>query len=110
MPTILKTVGFDLQQLSLMSTLFPFGGVIGAMIMCRFMDRLNPTKVITSSYFSAFLLFILLSFTHTNISIFSILIFMIGGLLAGAQTALFPLATLFIQRTVEALAFHGCME
>ncbi|MDC5249609.1 MFS transporter [Acinetobacter baumannii] len=95
MPTILKTVGFDLQQLSLMSTLFPFGGVIGAMIMCRFMDRLNPTKVITSSYFSAFLLFILLSFTHTNISIFSILIFMIGGLLAGAQTALFPLATLF---------------
>ncbi|WP_044103740.1 MFS transporter, partial [Acinetobacter pittii] len=47
------------------------------------------------SYFSAFLLFILLSFTHNNIALFSILIFMIGGLLAGAQTALFPLATLF---------------
>lgn len=102
MPIILKSIGFEQQELSLMAALFPFGGVIGALIMCVFMDRINPTKVITLSYFCAVTLFVLLSFSHDNVALFSLLIFLIGGLLAGAQVTLFPLATLFYPTTCRA--------
>ncbi|WP_111858433.1 MFS transporter [Acinetobacter sp. CFCC 10889] len=110
MPTILKTAGFSTQQFSLIAAIFPFGGVIGATIMGYYMDKTNPTNVIKYSYFLAFLLFLLTGFVSSNILLFGISIFLIGALLAGAQSSLLPLSAIFYPSTCRAVGvswMHG---
>ncbi len=110
MPTILKTAGFSTQQFSLIAAIFPFGGVIGATIMGYYMDKTNPTNVIKYSYFLAFLLFLLTGFVSSNIFLFGISVFLIGALLAGAQSSLLPLSAMFYPSTCRAVGvswMHG---
>lgn len=42
MPTMIHDAGFTLRQASLMSALFPAGGMIGALGCGWLMDRFNP--------------------------------------------------------------------
>ena len=110
MPTILKTAGFSTQQFSLIAAIFPFGGVIGAIIMGWYMDKVNPTKVIKFSYLFAVILFLVAGFISTNIVLLGITIFLIGALLVGAQSSLLPLAALFypsVCRAVGVSWMHG---
>lgn len=110
MPTILKTAGFSTQQFSLIAAIFPFGGVIGATVMGWYMDKVNPTTVIKYAYFIAFGLFILAGFVSSNILLLGITIFLIGALLAGAQSSLLPLATLLYPAMCRAVGvswMHG---
>ncbi|RZF55996.1 MFS transporter [Acinetobacter halotolerans] len=110
MPTILKTAGFTTQQFSLIAAIFPFGGVIGATIMGWYMDKLNPTVVIKYSYLIAFGLFIVAGFVSSNILFLGITIFLIGALLAGAQSSLLPLSTLTYPSSCRAVGvswMHG---
>lgn len=110
MPTILKTAGFTMQQSSLLTAIFPFGGVIGAIIMGWYMDKLNPTNVIKYSYFLAFVLFILTGFVSSNIVLFGVGLFLIGALLVGAQSSILPLSALFYPSTCRAVGvswMHG---
>lgn len=95
MPTILKTAGFTTQQFSLIAAIFPFGGVIGATIMGWYMDKTNPNTVIKYSYLIAFVLFLIAGFVSSNILMLGITIFLIGALLAGAQSSLLPLSAIF---------------
>lgn len=110
MPTILKTAGFSTQQFSLIAAIFPFGGVIGATIMGWYMDKVNPTTVIKYSYLFAFGLFIVAGFVSSNITLLGITIFLIGALLAGAQSSLLPLAAIFYPAACRAVGvswMHG---
>lgn len=110
MPTILKTAGFSTQQFSLIAAIFPFGGVIGAVIMGWYMDKLNPTNVIRYAYLFAFILFIITGFVSSNFILFSISLFLIGALLVGAQSSLLPLSALFYPSTCRAVGvswMHG---
>ncbi|MDS7926723.1 aromatic acid/H+ symport family MFS transporter [Acinetobacter sp. V115_6] len=110
MPTILKTAGFSTQQFSLIAAIFPFGGVIGATIMGWYMDKLNPTTVIKYSYLIAFALFIIAGLVSSNIFLLGLTIFLIGALLAGAQSSLLPLAAMFypaVCRAVGVSWMHG---
>ena len=110
MPTILKTAGFSTQQFSLIAAMFPFGGVIGAVIMGWYMDKLNPTNVIRYAYLFAFILFIITGFVSSNFILFSISLFLIGALLVGAQSSLLPLSALFYPSTCRAVGvswMHG---
>lgn len=110
MPTILKTAGFSTQQFSLIAAIFPFGGVIGATIMGWYMDKVNPTTVIKYSYLVAFILFIIAGFVSSNITLLGITIFLIGALLAGAQSSLLPLAAIFYPAACRAVGvswMHG---
>lgn len=110
MPTILKTAGFSTQQFSLIAAIFPFGGVIGATIMGWYMDKLNPTTVIKYSYLIAFGLFIVAGLVSSNIFLLGLTIFLIGALLAGAQSSLLPLAAMFypaVCRAVGVSWMHG---
>ena len=107
---ILKTAGFSTQQFSLMAAIFPFGGVIGAVIMGWYMDKLNPTNVIRYAYLFAFILFIITGFVSSNFILFSISLFLIGALLVGAQSSLLPLSALFYPSTCRAVGvswMHG---
>lgn len=94
MPTILKTAGLSTQQFSLIAAIFPFGGVVGAIIMGWYMDRVNPTQVVKYSYLIAVVFFIIAGIVHSNILLLGITIFLIGALLAGAQSSLLPLAAI----------------
>ncbi len=110
MPTILKTAGFSTQQFSLIAAIFPFGGVIGATIMGWYMDKLNPTTVIKYSYLIAFVLFIVAGLVSSNIFLLGLTIFLIGALLAGAQSSLLPLAAMFYSAVCRAVGvswMHG---
>src|SRR5690606_9574213 len=91
MPVILKTAGFTTQQFSLIAAIFPFGGVIGAIIMGWYMDKTNPNTVIRYSYLIAFGLFIVAGFLSWDIFFFGITIFLIGALPTGSQSSLSPL-------------------
>lgn len=110
MPTILKTAGFTTQQFSLIAAIFPFGGVIGATLMGWYMDKLNPTTVIKYSYLSAFALLIIAGLVSSNILLLGITIFLIGALLAGAQSSLLPLSAIFYPTACRAVGvswMHG---
>lgn len=110
MPTILKTAGFNTQQFSLIAAIFPFGGVIGAVIMGWYMDKLNPTKVIKYSYLLAVIFFIIAGLVNSNIPLLSVTIFLIGALLAGAQSSLLPLAAITYPTACRAVGvswMHG---
>lgn len=105
-----KTAGFSTQQFSLIAAIFPFGGVIGATIMGWYMDKLNPTTVIKYSYLIAFALFIVAGLVSSNIFLLGLTIFLIGALLAGAQSSLLPLAAIFypaVCRAVGVSWMHG---
>ncbi|ENW30217.1 MFS transporter [Acinetobacter indicus] len=110
MPVILKTAGFTTQQFSLIAAIFPFGGVIGAIIMGWYMDKTNPNTVIRYSYLVAFGLFIVAGFLSSDIFFFGITIFLIGALLTGAQSSLLPLAAISYPSTCRAVGvswMHG---
>ncbi|WOE32488.1 MULTISPECIES: MFS transporter [unclassified Acinetobacter] len=110
MPTILKTAGFSTQQFSLIAAIFPFGGVIGATIIGWYMDKVNPTTVIKYAYLIAFALFLTAGFISSNIILLGTVIFLIGALLAGAQSSLLPLAAITYPSTCRAVGvswMHG---
>ena len=110
MPTILKTAGFSTQQFSFIAAIFPLGGVFGATLMGWYMDKLNPTTVIKYSYLAAVALFVVAGFVSGNIVMLGIVIFLIGALLAGAQSSLLPLAAIFypsVCRAVGVSWMHG---
>ena len=110
MPTILKTAGLTTQQFSLIAAIFPFGGVVGAIIMGWYMDKVKPTKVIKYSYLIAVLFFIIAGLVHTHVLLLGITIFLIGALLAGAQSSLLPLAAITYPTSCRAVGvswMHG---
>lgn len=110
MPIILKTAGLNTQQFSLIAAIFPFGGVIGAIIMGWYMDKVNPTKVLKYSYAIAVLFFIIAGLVHSNVLFLGITIFLIGALLAGAQSSLLPLAAITYPTSCRAVGvswMHG---
>lgn len=110
MPTILKTAGFSTQQFSLIAAIFPFGGVIGAIFMGWYMDKLNPNTVIKYSYLTAFILFLIAAFVSNSVLLLGISIFLIGALLVGAQSSLLPLTAIYypsVCRGVGVSWMHG---
>lgn len=110
MPTILKTAGFSTQQFSLIAAIFPFGGVIGASVMGWYMDKTNPNTVIKYSYLIAFGLFIVAALVSSDTMMLGISIFLIGALLAGAQSSLLPLSAIFYPAECRAVGvswMHG---
>lgn len=110
MPTILKTAGFSTQQFSFIAAIFPFGGVFGATIMGWYMDKANPNTVIKVSYLLAMVLLIVAGFVSGNIYLLGVTIFLIGALLAGAQSSLLPLSAIFypsVCRAVGVSWMHG---
>lgn len=110
MPTILKNAGFTTQQFSLISAIFPFGGVIGAIIMGWLMDKKEPTKIIQYSYLFAMILLFVTGAVVGNITLLGISIFLVGALLTGAQSSLLPLAAISYPSNCRAMGvswMHG---
>lgn len=110
MPTILKSIGFNTQQFSLIASLFQIGGVIGGALMGWYMDKRNPTNVVKIAYFLAICLFLIGGLVYSNIWAFTLVIFLLGSLLGGSQGSLLVLAALFYPSTCRSVGvswMHG---
>ncbi len=110
MPTILKTSGLSTEQFSLIASVFPIGGAIGAAIIGRYMDKINPHRVIKSAYLIAFILFITASFIHSNLFLLSLTILLTGAMLVVLRQLYYLWQRFHIQLSVEQLVYRGCME
>lgn len=92
MPTILKNAGFGVEQYSLLTAVFPFGGVVGTLIIGWFMDRLNPNRAVMVTYFISSLLLLVTGLFGSSVYLLGGFIFLAGAGLVGAQSSLPSLA------------------
>lgn len=95
MPTLLKESGFTAEQYSLISAIFPFGGVIGTLVIGWLMDKLKPNKVLAISYFVSAIFFAITGILSENIYLLGLFIFLAGAGLVGSQSSLPSLAAIF---------------
>ncbi len=94
MPTILKNAGFGLEQYSLLTAIFPFGGVLGAIVIGWLMCKFNANRVLVVVYVVAALLLIVTGLLSDRIYLLGALIFFAGAALVGAQSSLPALAAI----------------
>ncbi len=94
MPTILKNAGFGLEQYSLLTAIFPFGGVLGTIVIGLLMYKFNPNRALMVVYVVAALLLIVTGILSQNIYVLGTFIFLAGAALVGAQSSLPSLAAI----------------
>lgn len=94
MPTILKNAGLGLEQYSLLTAVFPFGGVLGAIVIGWLMCKFNPNRVLEVVYVVAALLLIVTGLVSQSLYLLGALIFLSGAALVGAQSSLPALAAI----------------
>lgn len=92
MPTILKNAGFGVEQYSLLTAVFPFGGVVGTLIIGWFMDRFNPNRALMATYFISSILLLVTGLFGSSVYLLGGFIFLAGAGLVGAQSSLPSLA------------------
>lgn len=92
MPTILKNAGFSVKQYSLLTAVFPFGGVVGTLIIGWFMDKFNPNRALMIAYVVSAGLLVLTGLFGSSEILLGTFIFLAGAGLVGAQSSLPSLA------------------
>jgi AAHS family 4-hydroxybenzoate transporter-like MFS transporter len=94
MPLMMKDVGFSIEKAAMLTALFPLGGGVGTLVGGWLMDRLNPSRVLASTYLVAAVLLVAVgqSLSGGNIVAFAILVFAAGTMVTGAQASLPALA------------------
>ncbi|MFC2996430.1 MFS transporter [Acinetobacter sichuanensis] len=95
MPTLLKESGFTPEQFSLVSAVFPFGGVAGTILIGWFMSKYEPNQTISIAYFVSAILFVITGFFTQNIYLLALFIFLSGAGIVGAQSSLPSLSAIF---------------
>lgn len=94
MPSILKNAGFGLEQYSLLTAIFPFGGVLGSIVIGWLMYKFNPNRALMWVYVSAGILLIATGVLTQSIYVLGVFIFFCGAALVGAQSSLPSLAAI----------------
>jgi MFS transporter, AAHS family, 4-hydroxybenzoate transporter len=95
MPTLLKEANYSPEQFSLLAAIFPFGGVMGTIIIGWCMGRFNPTLTVSISYLVSALLFLATGLVDQHLYLLGLLIFCTGAGVVGAQSSLPALAAMF---------------
>lgn len=94
MPVILKNAGFGVEQYSLLTAIFPFGGVLGTVVIGLLMHRFDPNRTLMMVYIIAALLLVITGLVSHNIYLLGTFIFFSGAALVGAQSSLPSLAAI----------------
>jgi AAHS family 4-hydroxybenzoate transporter-like MFS transporter len=95
MPTLVRDSGFTMRQAALVSSLFPAGGIIGALGCGWLMDRINPFRVVASAFVLLALAVCAMGQGVGSVETLSVLTFVAGVCMTGAQMSMLALATLF---------------
>jgi MFS transporter, AAHS family, 4-hydroxybenzoate transporter len=95
MPTLVRDAGYSISQASIVTALFPLGGVIGATFCGWFMSRTNSTLVVSGAYFLTGALLLLLARSTGSFGSLGLATFLAGVAMNGAQTSMPALAAAF---------------
>jgi MFS transporter, AAHS family, 4-hydroxybenzoate transporter len=91
MPVLLRGAGLDLSRATLISTLFPLGG-IGAVLSGVLMDRFNATRVIAVCYALTAISIYFIGQTVGNIGLLVVTVFAAGVMMNTSQSSMPTLA------------------
>jgi AAHS family 4-hydroxybenzoate transporter-like MFS transporter len=94
MPILLKEAGLSPQRATLISALFPLGGV-GAVLCGVLMDKFNPNKIIAACYALTAISVYCIGHAVGNISLLILVVFAAGVLMNTAQSSMPALAASF---------------
>ena len=94
MPLLLKDAGLDAKTATLISALFPLGGV-GAILCGALMDRFNANKVIATGYVLTALSIYMIGQAVGNLGLLVLVVFVGGTLMNTAQSSMPALAAAF---------------
>lgn len=95
MPTLVRDAGYSISQASIVTALFPLGGVIGAAFCGWLMGRTNSTLVVSGAYFLTGVLLLLLARSTGTFGSMTLTTFLAGLAMNGAQTSMPVLAAAF---------------
>jgi MFS transporter, AAHS family, 4-hydroxybenzoate transporter len=94
MPILLKEAGLSAQRATLISALFPLGGV-GAVLCGVLMDRFNPNRIIGACYALTAISVYCIGHAVGNIGLLIFVVFIAGVLMNTAQSSMPALAAAF---------------
>ncbi|MGA7814420.1 MFS transporter [Caballeronia sp.] len=94
MPILLKEAGLSPQHATLISALFPLGGV-GAVLCGVLMDRFNPNRIIAACYALTAISVYCIGHAVGNIGLLMLAVFVAGVLMNTAQSSMPALAAEF---------------
>jgi AAHS family 4-hydroxybenzoate transporter-like MFS transporter len=92
MPTLVRDAGYSISQASIVTALFPLGGVIGATFCGWLMGRANSTLVVSGAYFLTGALLLVLARSTSTFGSLTLMTFLAGLAMNGAQTSMPALA------------------
>lgn len=94
MPLLMKDAGFSVSKAAMLTALFPLGGGIGTVMAGWLMDRINPHKVVAATYLLTGILIFAVG-QGGGVGLLSLLIFLGGAAMNGAQSSMGSLAASF---------------
>jgi AAHS family 4-hydroxybenzoate transporter-like MFS transporter len=95
LPLLITTAGFSMANASLMAATLATGGTVGAVVIGRLMDRLNPHHVLAAAYVLAGAFVVLLGSATAQPWLLVFAIFGAGFGVAGAQVGVNALAAAY---------------
>ncbi|MDU6925189.1 aromatic acid/H+ symport family MFS transporter [Franconibacter helveticus] len=110
LPTILRSGGFSLQQAAIITGLFQLGGPLGGIIVGYLMDRMQAKAVIAVTYFLGCLCLFTQGMMDFGSVMLSVLIFISGMCINGAQNGLQAYSPAYYQTEIRATGvswMHG---
>jgi AAHS family 4-hydroxybenzoate transporter-like MFS transporter len=95
MPTLIQRSGISLSRASLITAMFQIGGTVGAIVIGRVMDRLNPHHVLGTAYVLAGSFVSLIGLVATIPWLMAFAVFGAGFCVSGGQVGANALAAAF---------------
>jgi MFS transporter, AAHS family, 4-hydroxybenzoate transporter len=92
MPSLLRASGLALNVAILSTAVLNAGGVVGAIVLCRFVDRLDPYLVLGAAYSASALFIAGIAMGTGNLWVLMIATFLAGFGVVGAQIGMNALA------------------
>ncbi|HAT1574483.1 TPA: aromatic acid/H+ symport family MFS transporter [Raoultella ornithinolytica] len=110
LPTILRSGGLSLQQAAIITGLFQLGGPLGGILVGYLMDRTSAKAVIAITYFLGCLCLLTQGLMDFGSAALSVLIFISGMCINGAQNGLQAYSPAYYQTEIRATGvswMHG---
>lgn len=85
LPTLIKNTGRSLQDASLVTAMFQVGGTVGSIALGRFMDRYNPTRVLSLAYIVGAVFIALIGHAANSTPLLVLAVFVAGFCASGGQ-------------------------
>ena len=92
LPTVISGTGISIEQAAIATAMLQVGGIVGAIVLGRLIDRLGHYAVLTSTFLLAAIAIALLGMTGPVFLVVAAVVFAIGFCIIGGQIGLNALA------------------